>query len=236
MRWDHLKLVAVVPALIVALIYLASCATPPPTQELADAEAAVADAWAAGCPDCAPEECAAAESALNKGKALYSEFCSELEARRMLIDARAKALEAKIICSIVPPMMGEEPPFKDIFFDFDRSSIRADAEPILQENAEILSNNPGMNIIVEGYADLRGSVQYNIGLAQRRADAAKAYLVSVGADASRIEAIGIGETELFGEGSTSAAYQLNRRAHFTKGEAPGARIIFKKSEEIDPAS
>lgn len=227
MRCGDLKLLAVVPALFVALIFLASCATPPPTQELADAEAAVADAQAAGCPDCAPEECAAAESALKKGKALYSEFCSELEARRMLIDARAKALEAKNKCTVIPPVIGEELPFKDIFFDFDKSYIRADAEPILQENAELLNNNPDINVVIEGYADLRGSVQYNLGLAQRRAYATKAYLVSLGVDGSRIEAIGIGETEQFGEGSTSAAFQLNRRAYITKGEAPGARIIFK---------
>ena len=55
MRWDGLKLLTVVPALLVGLIFLASCATPPPTQELADAEAAYADATAAGCPECAPE-------------------------------------------------------------------------------------------------------------------------------------------------------------------------------------
>ena len=103
MRWDDLKLLTVVPALLVGLIFLASCATPPPTQELADAEAAYADATAAGCPECAPEECAAAESALKKGKALYSEWCSELEARRLLIDARALALEATNKCNIPPP-------------------------------------------------------------------------------------------------------------------------------------
>ncbi|MGH7792873.1 MAG: DUF4398 domain-containing protein, partial [Thermodesulfobacteriota bacterium] len=85
------KLLLVFPVLVLALLYLASCATPPPTQELADAEAAVAAAKEAGCPACAPEECAAAESALAKGKALAGEFCSELEARRLLIDAKAKA-------------------------------------------------------------------------------------------------------------------------------------------------
>jgi len=107
------------------------------------------------------------------------------------------------------------PPFKDIFFDFDKSNIRADAEPILQENAELLNNNPDIHVVIESYADLRGSVQYNIGLAQRRADATKAYLVGFGADPSRIEAIGIGETEKFGEGTMMATAQLNRRSHFS---------------------
>lgn len=232
MRWDDLKLLTVVPALLVGLMILASCATPPPTQELADAEAAYADAEAAGCPDCAPDECAAALSALKKGRALADDFCSELEARRLLIDAKASALEAINKCSM--PTMDGELGLKDIFFDFDRSNIRADAEAVLQENAEVLNNDPEITVVIEGYADLRGSVEYNIGLAQRRADSTKAYLESLGIDGSRIEAVGIGETEIFGEGTSSDAYQLNRRAHFTSGNSPGALIYFKKADQ--PAS
>jgi len=235
MRWDGFKLLTVVPALLVGLIFLASCATPPPTQELADAEAAYADATAAGCPECAPEECAAAESALKKGKALYSEWCSELEARRLLIDARALALEAKNKCNIPPPPPPPGADMKDIFFDFDSDNIRADAEAVLQENAEALKNDPDITVVIEGYADLRGSAEYNLGLAQRRADSTKAHLEGLGVDGSRIEAVGVGETEIFGEGSSSDAYQLNRRSHFTGGNSPGALMYFKKAEQ-DPAS
>ena len=234
MRWDSLKLFTVVPALLVGLIFLASCATPPPTQELADAEAAYADATAAGCPECAPEECAAAESALKKGRALASDFCSELEARRLLIDAKALALEAQNKCSIPAPP-GPVAGMKDIFFDFDSDTVRADAEAVLQENAEAMNNDPELTIVIEGYADLRGSTQYNIGLAQRRADNTKAHIESLGIDSSRIEAIGVGETEIFGEGSSSDAYQLNRRSHFAEGNSPGALIYFKRAEQ-DPAS
>jgi len=234
MRWDSLKLLTVVPALLVGLIFLASCATPPPTQELADAEAAYADATAAGCPECAPEECAAAESALKKGRALASDFCSELEARRLLIDAKALALEATNKCNIPAPP-APVAGMKDIFFDFDRDNVRADAEAVLQENAETMNNDPDLTIVVEGYADLRGSAQYNMGLAQRRADNTKAHLESLGVDGSRIEAVGVGETEIFGEGSSSDAYQLNRRSHFTGGNSPGALLYFKKAEQ-DPAS
>ncbi len=232
MRWD-VKLLTIVPALLVGLM-LAGCPTPPPTQELADAEAAFADATAAGCPECAPEECAAAESALNKGRFLATDFCSELEARRMLIDAKAKALEAMNKCSIPQPP-APAPGMKDVFFDFDRSNIRADAEAVLAENAEVMKNNPDLTVVIEGYADLRGSVQYNIGLAQRRADSAKAYLEGLGIDGSRIQAVGVGETEIFGEGTSADAYQLNRRAHFTSGNSPGALIYFKKADE-QPAS
>jgi peptidoglycan-associated lipoprotein len=223
------------PLAFALLLILASCATPPPTKELAEAESAVAEAKAAGGPECAPEEFAAAEQALNKGKALASEFCHELEARRMLVDAKAKAEEAKAKCmkpvTPPPPPPAPAPELKDIFFDFDKSNIRPDAEPILQENAQILKENPTWKVVIEGYADIRGSVAYNLRLAQRRADAAKAYLVKLGIDPSRIDAISKGETTKFAEGTTEWAYQLNRRAHFipmTPGEAPGARIYIIK--------
>ncbi len=220
-----------IPLLIVAIVYLASCATPPPTQELAAAEAAVADAKAAGCPDCAPEECAAAEAALAKGKAIAGEFCAELEARRMLIDAKAKADEAKFKCQEPPmPPPGPAPDLKDIFFDFNKYNIRPDAAAVLQENAQVLNDNPSITVLIEGYADIRGTPAYNLKLAQNRADSTRAGLVNLGVDASRIQTASGGETEQFAAGTTEDAYQLNRRAHLivtSPTARVGARIIFQ---------
>jgi outer membrane protein OmpA-like peptidoglycan-associated protein len=240
------------PLLIVALLYLVSCATPPPTKELAAAESAYADAKAqcevckadwcknVGKPDaeycgypCGDEDLAAAESALAKGRALASEFCSELEARRMLIDAKAKADEAKFKCTSVvppPPPPPPAPELKDIFFDFDKYNIRPDAAAVLEEDAQYLRDNTNMTVMIEGYADIRGTPAYNLRLAQRRADSTKAYLVQLGIDPMRIQTSSGGETEKFGAGTTEEAYQLNRRAHFVVMEPQakvGARIYFK---------
>ncbi len=250
MKRDKQMLFLSIPFLVVALLYLASCATPPPTKELAAADSAVADATATceqckqrvcgddpttgeycGAP-CGEAELAAANSALARGKALAGEFCSELEARRMLIDAKAKADEAKLICSTPPPPPPPPIPvsdLKDIFFDFDKSNIRMDAGAVLGENAEILMVDANVTVLIEGYADIRGTPAYNLQLAQRRADAAKAFLVGLGIDPSRITTASGGETTQFGAGTTEEAYQLNRRAHFI-GTSPsakvGARLIF----------
>jgi len=250
MKRDKQMLFLSIPFLVVALLYLASCATPPPTKELAAADSAVADATATceqcksrvcgddptrgeycGAP-CGEAELAAANSALSRGKALAGEFCSELEARRMLIDAKAKADEAKLICSAPPPPPPPPIPvtdLKDIFFDFDKSNIRMDAGAVLGENAEILMVDANVTVLIEGYADIRGTPAYNLQLAQRRADATKAFLVGLGIDPSRITTASGGETTQFGAGTTEEAYQLNRRAHFI-GTSPsakvGARLIF----------
>ena len=94
--------------------------------------------------------------------------------------------------------------------------------------------NPDMYILIEGYADIRGTDEYNLRLAQRRADATKAFLLSLGVAPSRINTASGGETAQFGLGTTEEAYQLNRRAHFIPirpGSMPGARIFFKKASK-----
>jgi peptidoglycan-associated lipoprotein len=232
---------------VVVLLYLVSCATPPPVKEAADAEAAVAAAKAEGAPDCAPNEFAAAQSDLSKGKALAGEFCHELEARRLLIDARAKADEARFKCLAAkkpapvpppPPAMEQEFGLKDIFFDFNKYNIRPDAEPVLKEDADMLKKNPNVTVVIEGYCDVRGTVAYNLKLGQRRANATKAFMVKLGVDPNKVQTTSKGETSKFAAGSSEDAFQLNRRSHFipTKpGAMPGARIYFKFNDESKPA-
>lgn len=222
----------VLPLLVLTIFILSSCATPPPTRELADAEASLAAASNAGAPRCASEKYAAAEHSLNKGRELANEFCHELEARRMLIDAKIKADEAKYKCLGIPmpppdiSMIGNDY-LKDVFFGFDSSAITMDANDVLKENAHALKDNKKYGVVIEGYADIQGDSAYNVMLAKRRALAVKDALVKMGVKADRIDVVSKGETSKFAGGRSIASYQLNRRAHFVPvkpGMSPEASL------------
>ena len=101
----------------------------------------------------------------------------------------------------------------DAFFDYDSYSIRSDARSALMNNARSLKERPGIRITIEGHCDERGSERYNLALGDRRANAAKEFLVSQGIDASRINTISYGEERGFCEESDEECWQLNRRAH-----------------------
>ena len=103
---------------------------------------------------------------------------------------------------------------QDIFFDLDDYAIRGDARLILQENARRLLERPGIFITIEGHCDERGSERYNLVLGDRRANAARDYLITLGVAANRIETISYGEERQFCEASTEECWQLNRRASF----------------------
>jgi len=102
---------------------------------------------------------------------------------------------------------------KDAFFDFNKSDIRQDAQEALTKDAEFLRSYPDIRITIEGHCDERGSTEYNIGLGQRRAQAAKNYLVSLGIAASRIDTVSWGKEHPFCTEHTEECWQQNRRAH-----------------------
>lgn len=103
---------------------------------------------------------------------------------------------------------------KDIFFDFDRALIREDDRDALAAAAKLLAANPGLTIQIEGHADERGSVDYNLVLGEKRARAAREYLVTLGAKADRLSTISYGKQRPFCREQTEDCYQQNRRAHF----------------------
>jgi len=102
---------------------------------------------------------------------------------------------------------------KDAFFDFNKSDIRDDAREALTKDAEFLRSYPDIRITIEGHCDERGSTEYNIGLGQRRAQAAKNYLVSLGIAATRIDTVSWGKEHPFCTEHDEACWQQNRRAH-----------------------
>ncbi|MFO7568674.1 MAG: peptidoglycan-associated lipoprotein Pal [Smithellaceae bacterium] len=103
---------------------------------------------------------------------------------------------------------------QNIYFDFDRSSIRPDAREILKANVDIFRQNPNAKVIVEGHCDERGTTEYNMALGERRAQETKQYLVNLGMDASRIVTISYGEERPADDRSTEDAWAQNRRAQF----------------------
>ncbi|MGI9128191.1 MAG: peptidoglycan-associated lipoprotein Pal [Roseomonas sp.] len=99
-----------------------------------------------------------------------------------------------------------------VFFDFDRSNIRADQRPVLQRQSEWMGRHAQVQVVVEGHTDERGTREYNLALGQRRANAARDVLVAGGVNSSRISTISFGKDQPAALGSDESAWAQNRRA------------------------
>ncbi len=88
---------------------------------------------------------------------------------------------------------GSESVLADVYFDFDRYNIREDMKAAMQANAKWLTSNPGVSVTIGGHADERGTNEYNLALGERRAQAAKRYLIATGVKESQITTIRYGE-------------------------------------------
>ncbi len=106
----------------------------------------------------------------------------------------------------------------DIFFDYDKASIRPDARKVLSEKAAFLNAHPQMKVRIEGNCDERGTSEYNLALGERRAKAAQDYLVFLGIKPDRISIISYGEEKPLDPGHNEAAWAKNRRDHFVVSE------------------
>jgi len=103
---------------------------------------------------------------------------------------------------------------KDAFFDYDKSDLRDDARSVLAADAEWLKKYQSVQILVEGHCDERGTSEYNLALGDRRANACKEYLASLGVDGSRVKTVSYGKERPFCTASTEDCWQQNRRGHF----------------------
>jgi peptidoglycan-associated lipoprotein len=108
---------------------------------------------------------------------------------------------------------GERLSLEDAFFDFDDFALRQDAKSSLERDGKYLQKNDGVKVVIEGHCDERGSVEYNLALGEKRARAAKDYLVSYGIPATRLTTISYGKERPFDTGHEEGAWAKNRRAH-----------------------
>ena len=99
-----------------------------------------------------------------------------------------------------------------IYFAFDRSDITAESRQVLLRQAALLNQNPSWAVTIEGHCDERGTVEYNLGLGERRANATKQALVALGVAAGRITVISYGKERPAVPGHDEQAWAQNRRA------------------------
>ena len=102
----------------------------------------------------------------------------------------------------------------DGFFDFDKADVRPDARDALAKTAEFLRTHQQVRVLIEGHCDERGSTEYNLALGDRRAQAARQFLISLGVAADRLDTVSWGKERPFCTESTEECWQQNRRAHF----------------------
>ena len=105
-------------------------------------------------------------------------------------------------------------PLKPVFYGLDESEVDGEGQKILQENADLLRRYGTWQISIEGHCDERGTAEYNLALGERRAVAARNYLVSLGIPAERVKTVSYGKEFPFDPGHTEEAWSKNRRAHF----------------------
>jgi outer membrane protein OmpA-like peptidoglycan-associated protein len=124
--------------------------------------------------------------------------------------------------AVVPPPPA--PPMKKkivlrgVNFDFNKSNIRSDAAPILDEAATILRDNPGLRVSVNGYCDGVGSVAYNLKLSDRRAASVKVYLAKKGVASDRLTTKGFGKSDPVASNDTADGRAQNRRVELVPTE------------------
>ena len=137
----------------------------------------------------------AQEAAQAEAARLAAERAAEAERQRRVAAARATLEEM-------------------VFFDYDMSAIRPDAEQALRQKVDILRASPQVRIRIEGHADERGSTEYNLALGNRRAEAIRQFLTGFGLSADRFEIVSFGEDRPLAQGSDEQAWSRNRRGQF----------------------
>lgn len=112
------------------------------------------------------------------------------------------------------PVTPASSPLKDVFFDFDRSDLSADARAVLRANADWLKANPAVRVEIEGHCDERGTSEYNLALGAKRAQSAREYLATLGVASQRLSTTSYGEEIPLCREANESCWKQNRRARF----------------------
>ncbi|MFO7883647.1 MAG: peptidoglycan-associated lipoprotein Pal [Desulfobacteraceae bacterium] len=182
--------------LVSGLVFTVSCAKKCVVSEPAEAQVETQDQSA----EAQAAAQAEARTAAERQKAIAEEQIREESERRALA---AKKAEEKTRFEN-----------RNIHFAYDSSELTPEARAILKKKADWMRNNPGVTVVVEGHCDERGSTEYNLALGERRALAARQYLVDIGISASRLGTISYGEEKPLDPAHTPSAWDKNRRAQF----------------------
>jgi peptidoglycan-associated lipoprotein len=122
--------------------------------------------------------------------------------------------EDQIFAQTTLDQLNAQKPIGDAFFDFDKYNIRDDARGTLEKDADWMKRWTSTKVTVEGHCDSRGTAEYNLALGERRANAVKDYLVSLGIAADRITTVSKGKEQPFCSEENEDCWAQNRRGHF----------------------
>ena len=177
-----------------------------------------ADATRPGATDPAAAQRGAKETAAAKPA---GDLLSEEQRAAQLLASRGEDIPIKEppTMEFVDPADADRGVFRQIYFDYDKSNIRPEFQPVLEGIAAWAAKNPARQLLVEGHCDERGTDEYNLALGERRALAVRRYLVALGLAADRMHTISYGEEKPAVPGSDESAWSKNRRAEF-KVSAP----------------
>ena len=126
-------------------------------------------------------------------------------------DGKGGTANALTTIQVVRPTLVELT-FEDVYFDFDRSTLRPEALRLLDDAMAKLQANPGRNMVIEGHTCNIGTAEYNLALGDRRASSVRDYLVSRGIPANRLETRSFGEERPKYDNAREETRRLNRRA------------------------
>ncbi len=126
----------------------------------------------------------------------------------------AEPIAADTLSAVDIDTLNRNSPFQPVFYGYDQDTIDAAGQQALNGNAELMKKYPNWIITIEGHSDERGTAEYNLALGERRALAARNYLVSLGVPADRLRTVSYGKEFPFEPGHDEGSWSKNRRAHF----------------------